>query len=114
MQSLADINIAETGNQGLIEERGFERRCLPRKKSGESRAVEFVAERFYSDVVEKRMRGKFRTWDQLHEAEAAGVVINDAHAGREVEGDMIVLGVFRARNGDRPAGLFDTERPRHA
>src|SRR3984893_10356706 len=111
MQRLADVNIAKTGNQGLIEERGFERRCLPRKKPGQSRAVEFVAQRFYSDVVEKRMRGEVRTRDQLHEAEAGRIVVNDTRARREVERDMIVQGIFRARTGDWPAGLFDAERP---
>src|SRR6202011_5943488 len=71
-----------------------------RKKPGQSRTVEFAAQRFYSDVVEKRMRGEFRTRDQLHEAEAARIVVNDTRAGREVERDMIVQGIFRARAGD--------------
>src|SRR3979411_1571309 len=105
MQSLADIDIAKTGNQGLIEERGFERRCLPRKKPGQSRAIERVAERFYSNVVEKRMRGEFRTRDKLHEAVAARIVVNDARVGREIERDTIVEGIFRARAGDWPAGF---------
>ena len=39
---------------------------------------------------------KFRTWDQLHETEAARIVVNDARAGREVERDMIVRGNFLA------------------
>src|ERR1700730_6734332 len=111
MQSLADINVAKTGNQGLIEERGFERICLPRKKPGQSRAVERIAERFDANVVEKRMRVEFRTQDQLHEAEAARMIVNDTRAGRKVECDMIVQGIFRAHTGDWPAGPFDAERP---
>src|ERR1700730_10045639 len=105
MQGLADINIAKAGNQGLIEERSFERHCLPRKKPGQSRAVERVAERFYSNVVEEWMRGEFRTRDQLHEAEAARIVVNDARAGREIERDMIVRGIFRARTRACATGL---------
>src|SRR5450631_89156 len=65
------------------------------------------------------MRGEVRTRNQLHEAEAAGIVVNDAGAGREVEGDVIMRGIFwpvakHRRAMPRLARLFDAKRTRHA
>jgi hypothetical protein len=53
-------------------------------------AVELIAERFDADIFEKRMLSELGAPRELHEAEAAGIVIDDRSAAREREGDMIM------------------------
>ena len=105
-QRLADIDIAEPGHQPLIHERGLQRRLASGEEAGKRGAGELVAERLDADRAEMRRGGNVGAGNQIHQAEAARIVEDHAHAGRQVEDDVVMGGEFRARTvavGDRPA-----------
>ena len=65
------------------------------------------------------MRGEFQTRNELHKAEAARIVVNNAGASRELEGDMVMRGILSPSANPRHAlheapGVFDAKRSRHA
>ena len=77
-ERLADIDVAEPGDQFLVEERGLERRAAAAQESGQHRAVERVAGRLDAEPGEKGMGVKVGRLGEQHEAEAARVVEDDA------------------------------------
>ena len=96
VQRLADINVAETGDDLLIQERGLERRLLALAGARQHRSVEFVAERLGPKRAQQRLPVELGARDELHHAEAARIVEGDPRAGRHVEHHVVVRGVLRA------------------
>lgn len=82
VQGLADIYIAEPGDDALIQQHGFERRSTVRKGGVEHRFVEPSAKRLETEMCQKPVVVPPAWFDQIHEAEAPGVGIADA--GRPV------------------------------
>ena len=89
-QGLADIDVAEPGDQALVEEGGLQGRALALEEPGDGLARQFVAERLDAHAGEMLRGLDPRARHQIHEAEAAGVVIGDGRAGRELEHHMVV------------------------
>ena len=117
-EDLAHVGVAKPSDQALVEERGLERRALP----GNSRAIAAPENaRQATPGPDPRSGGSLQAGAgaEVHKAEAAGVVVGDGRAGREVEHHMVVrLGAARgeveiARRHGR-AVLRDEEAARHA
>src|SRR5215204_5426727 len=113
-QRLADIDVAEPGDQALIEER----RLAP-EKAGDRLPGEFVAERLEPEIAKMRRGVELGPGHEVHQPEPARVVVGDARAVREVEDDVVVgalaagLRVELAGDARAPA-LRDEEAPAHA
>jgi hypothetical protein len=119
VERLADIDIAEPGDQPLIEQRGLEWRFFTGEALCDQRAVERIAERLDAEIAKQRMRLKPVAADQRHEAKAADVIIGHAGAAREVEDHVIMRGVARdlVMERARPmrlGGVQDGKASRHA
>src|ERR1700691_4169466 len=90
MQRLADIDVAEPGDDSLIEQRGFEAGLFSAAGLSEHRGVERVAERFGAQSRHQRLGIELGARDELHRAETARVVEGDDTAGRHMKYDVIV------------------------
>src|SRR6185437_1710447 len=91
-----DIDIAEPGNDALIQERGLDGGVLVFEQFGEARPVEFVAERFRPQMTQQLVFIELRRRYAIHHAETARVVERDDAAIVKREHDMIVLALFPA------------------
>src|SRR5215218_4197630 len=118
-QRLADIDVAEPGDQALVEERRLERRPLAPEQAGDRLAGELIAERLEPEIAEMRRGLELGPGHEVHQPEPARVVVGDARAVREVEDDVVVgalassLRVELAGDAGAPA-LRDEEAPAHA
>ncbi len=93
MERLADVDVAQAGDQALIQEGGLERRDLVaetgarrRPRSGFAQGLDPHA----GEVPAFRKRGRGY---EVHEAEAADVVVGHGRAVRHRHHDVVVLGV---------------------
>src|SRR5579883_868424 len=119
VQGFADIDVAEPGDEALVEQRRLERPFAAGEQAGKRGAVQIVAERLETEPFERR--GVARLVERLdpHRAEAARIVVDDARAVGEADRHMIMRRIFRAgemefaRRRLLPVAL-DAERPRHA
>ena len=89
-QRLADIDVAEAGDQPLVHERRLERRLAAGEQAGERGAAHLVAERLDAERGEMFRAVEPGARHQVHQAEAARIVEDDADARRHVEDDMVV------------------------
>src|SRR4051812_4888030 len=89
-QRLAYIDVAEPGDEPLIEERRLQRGSLAPEQAGDGLAGHFVAERFDPHPLEMAAGLDLRAWHQIHEAEAPGVVVGDDSAGRQAKHHVVV------------------------
>ena len=112
VQRLTGIDVAEPGHHALVEKRRFERRAAARKGRPQIFGIEVVAEGLGTKRAEERMARCRRGVDDVHQAEAAGIGVDDAGAVIEQEGHVIVARRFggRTRRGElvidpRPASL---------
>ena len=72
MQCLADIDVAEPGDDPLIQERRFEARLFAAAGSRQHRGIEGVAERFRTEPGQQRLFVELGARDELHRAERRG------------------------------------------
>ena len=102
MQRLTGIDVAEPGHHALVEKRRFERRAAARKGRPQIFGIEVVAEGLGTKRAEERMARRRRGVDDVHQAEAAGIGVDDAGAVIEQEGHVIVARRFggRTRRGE--------------
>ncbi len=91
VEHLADIDIAEARNDPLVEERGLDRGLAPLEAGGEVGFVEGIAERFWPDIGQQPMTIERVGGDQIHRAEAAGVVEGNARAGVGIKHHMVMF-----------------------
>src|SRR5947209_17796587 len=96
MQRFTDVNVAEAGDEALVEQRSFQWRRLAGEKPREERAIELVAERLDSHSGKERMPVEPNARNDQHEAEPAWIVIDDAGTVRHAEHDMVVRGSSRS------------------
>ena len=94
MQRLADVDIAEPGDDALVEQRRLEACLLSRAGVRQHGGVECVAERLGTEAFEQRLGVELVARDELHRAEAARIVESHDGAGRHVKDDMIVRDVL--------------------
>ena len=116
---LADIDVAEAGDQALVHERRLERRAAPGHERRERGAGELVAERLDADRLEMLRSRQFGTRAEVHQAETARIVEDDADARGHVKDDVVVslaLGgrMIVARGIRRAALSLDAEGAGHA
>lgn len=116
---LADIDIAKARNQTLIEKDGLERRFPVREGARHIVRGEGVSRRFNAHIPEMAASVECGAGRQIHEAEAARIVIDDAPAIGHMEDDMVMSRGFAARaveiaGGIPRAVLLDPERAGHA
>ncbi len=90
MQRFADIDIAEPGDDSLIQQRRLQARLLSLAGARQHGGVEFIAERFGAKVFQQRLGVEPVTRDELHRSEPARIVKGYARAGRHMEDDVIV------------------------
>lgn len=124
MERLADIDIAEAGNEPLVEKGGFERRFLAAESLGQIGGVEFIAQGLDPDAGEQLVAFEPGFADEIHEAETARIGIDDAQAILAGENDVIMrtrtavrrrtLLIELAEPGHAPLGVDDGEATRHA
>src|SRR3546814_997750 len=78
----------------LIEQRRLDRGALAFQGRGQCRAIEVVAERFRPQRPQQRMRLQRLAADQVHDAEASGLVETDLRAlvGHE---DYVIVTIER-------------------
>lgn len=77
-ERFADVDVAEAGDETLIEEERLGGGGAARKGGGEHGGVEIGAERFGADSGEERVGFGISGRDEIDRAEAAGVVEGDA------------------------------------
>ena len=104
VQRLAGIDIAETGDHALVEQRRFERGLATVETGSQVLGIEVVAQRLRAEPGEELVVRCGRGVDQIHEPEAAGIGVDDAGAVIEQECDVIVN--RRAGRVGALAGLF--------
>ena len=91
VQSLADIDVAQAGNQPLVEERAFEWGDPVAEKRSDRLRGQAVAERLDPHPGEMPAGREAIRGDEVHEAEAARVVIGHRGAVRHRHDDVVVL-----------------------
>src|SRR5690606_273028 len=122
-ERLADIDIAETGYQPLVEQRGLEGCLAAREEFRQDSARKQIARRLYAKARKQRMTVERAFFGKEHETEPSRIVID--HAGRatigtlKVEHHMIMrtqLGTLVMELAGRIATLIrlDAKRPRQA
>src|ERR1700731_3332896 len=90
MQRLTDVDVAEAGDDALIEQRCLQRRLLAGASGCERCRVELIAERFRTEPAQQRLAVERVTRNDLHEAEAPRVVEQNDRPGRHVKQDVVI------------------------
>src|SRR5262245_42319367 len=96
VERLADVDIAESGDDLLVRQRGLERGLLALARARQHAGVEFVSERLGTERTQQWLLVERGAGNELHHAETARVVEGDARARRHVEYDVVVGRVLRA------------------
>ena len=112
MQRLADVNVAESGDQRWSNSAALRLVFLPLTGARQHGRVECVAERLRTEPAQQRLGVELLPRHEFHRAEAARIVEGHDRAGRHVKYDVVVRErAWRARgNSGRPAGLFRETR----
>ncbi len=90
-EGFADVNIAQSRNDSLIQKGGFDRRVATLEGLGEIGFVKGVAQWLWPQLGQKGMRLGAGGVHQVHRAKAAGVVKGNPRAALHMKHDMIVL-----------------------
>ena len=90
-KSLADVDIAQSGDNPLVQKHGFHRGHLAFEGVNQVGLVERVSQRFRSQPSQQFVALGGRCRHQVHRAEPAWIVEGDAGAVRHVQHDMIML-----------------------
>ena len=90
VQRFAHIDIAKSGDDALVEQRGFERCRFAGERRSQEIRVELIAKRLDADILEQLVRWRILFGKQVHHAEAPGIGVNDARAVIELEKDVIM------------------------
>ena len=93
VKRFADIDVAETGNQPLIEESGLQRRDLVAEEERQTLRAHGLAQWLDPHRGEMLTASEVQGRHEVHEAEAARIVIGDGGAVRHRHHHMVVLGV---------------------
>ncbi len=115
VEHFADIDVAQTCDDSLIEKRRLDGRVPPREPPGQVGFVKTIAEWFRADSGQKPVSVEIGRRPKVHRAKAAGIVEGHADATFHVDDNVIV---FRGRGmgvvelAKLVAG--DQHPPRHA
>src|SRR6516162_45291 len=90
VQRLADIDVAEPGNDALIEQCRFQARLFAATGCRQHRGIKGIAEWLRTKPAQKRLTVELFARNKLHRTEAARIVEGHARAGRQMEYDVIV------------------------
>src|SRR6185369_15190198 len=94
IESLADVDVAEPGNDALIGKRRLEGRLLSPASARQRRGAEGVAERLGAEPAQERLGLEVLPWHDLHRAEAARIVERNDRARRHMKYDVVVRAVL--------------------
>ena len=95
MQRFADIDIAEPCDDVLVEQCRLERRCLATEPLRQVVGIEGIAERLDPDPAQKLVGLSIVPRDEVHDAKAAGIGIDDPGSIIEADHHMIVRPLSR-------------------
>src|SRR6187397_633957 len=90
MERLAHIDVPEPGHDTLIGERGLEGCLLALERVREGGRVETAIERLRAKRLQRAIDRETTCFDDVHLAEAAGIVEDDGGAGRHREEYVVV------------------------
>ena len=107
-QRLRHIDIAESGDDPLIEQRRLDRRRPPDQRRRQNRHVELIAERFRSQALQARMIVQRVAVAKIEEAEPARVVEGYNGAALDLKAEVIMSA------GGRRLGGFNVYTAGHA
>jgi len=113
VERLADIYIAQTRHNALIEEGGLDLARLAFERHSQGRAVEIIAQGFWPQSLQPC---GFARRDKFHKPETARIVESNTRAAAHLEDDMVMFGIGIVGVGEA-AGLIipiNREAPRHA
>src|SRR5262245_24460530 len=99
-QRLADIDIAETGNDRLVEKGALERLALAAQTPCEIVGIQRIARRLGAEFGKGRVEVELAALPQMHEAETARVVVDDLQRpafALHMDDNVIMLGILGTR-----------------
>src|SRR5262245_48359063 len=73
-QRLRGIDVADPGDDPLVEQGGLDGRALASECGGEDRPIEFGAQRLRPQALQQLVLRELRRLGQIHETEAPGIV----------------------------------------
>ncbi len=91
VQGFADVDIAKTCDNMLIQQGGFDRGVATLEPRDEVVFVKTIAKRFRAKSRQQGVAVGAGGGHQVHRAEAAGIVEGDAGAVFHIEHDMVML-----------------------
>lgn len=92
-ERLTDIDIAQAGNDFLIQKGRFDRRLAMLQTGIEGRYREVVRQGLGAELPEPGIGAKFGAWPEFHKPEPPGIIVGHHGAARQGKHDMIVSGV---------------------
>ena len=116
MQRLAGVDVAEAGDQFLVEQRRLDRGGLAFEARREPFGRKGGAERLDAEALEQSVLVEPLGPDQVHQPEAPRVGVTHLSAVAEMKHDMLMLRHFPSRllPAGEPIGMVDAEAPGHA
>ena len=90
MQNFTHIDVAKTCNDPLIKQGGLQGGGFFPKPAGQKIGAEFIAEGLHANVFQKPMACHFIFMEQVHDAEAAMVGVDNLHPIIEQEDHMVM------------------------
>ena len=90
MQNLAHIDIAKTYNNLLIEQGGFQGGGFFPEPAGQKVGAEFIAEGLHADILQQLVAGHFIFMEQVHDAKAPVIGVDNLDAIIEPENYMVM------------------------
>jgi len=113
VKSFADIDVAESCNDSLVQQSTLDRRTLALEGRGQDRSAEGVTERFRPEVRQQGMRLQSSRCDEIHDSEAPRIVETNLVALVCLEDDVIVF-VEILRRAVQVRALYNRHASRHA
>lgn len=89
-QRFADIDVTESGDDLLVQQRDFDRAFLALQPRAQVRRTKVIRERFRAEVVQAV---RFTDADQLHKPKSAGIIIGDGIGVFGRKNNVVVFGV---------------------
>ena len=114
MKGLGHIDVAQPRDDPLVQESGLDALLSPHEGEGQSFGAERAGQGLRPQSAKPRMIVQRTRWDEVHIAEATGVVEPDDHAPVGFENDMGVLLVAAGLVLENaPWTIIDGEATRH-
>ncbi len=90
IQDFIDIDVPETSNDLLIKQGRFQGGRFFPESAGKKIGAEFIAEGFHSDIPQQPVACQFTFTEQVHDAEAAMIRVNNARSIIQGDDHMVM------------------------